>query len=121
MILPHIFNLNSEHLEGPVFDHKENLPYFVSILDYLLYCYYPTISHILSIKLDSPFSCNFLLDRKRILIVSKNGYFEVNFNKLQKQFSFQINIENSESYNDGIKDPEGRFINEKKRIYRGHG
>ncbi len=105
-----IFHLNSELLEGPVFDHKENLLYFVSILDYLVFCYNPSSREILSVKLDSPVSCIFLLDRKRIMAASKNGFFEVDFNTLQKQFSFQIDIANSVRYNDGIKDPEGRFI-----------
>ncbi|WP_298505764.1 SMP-30/gluconolactonase/LRE family protein [uncultured Maribacter sp.] len=105
-----IFHLNSELLEGPVFDHKENLLYFVSILDCLVFCYNPYNREILSVKLDSPVSCIFLLDKKRVMVASKNGFFEVDFNTLQKQFSFQIDIANSVRYNDGIKDPEGRFL-----------
>ncbi|MBU3822298.1 SMP-30/gluconolactonase/LRE family protein [Flavobacteriaceae bacterium XHP0103] len=105
-----IFQCNSELLEGPVFDHKENLLYFVSILDCLVFCYNPSTKEILSVKLDSPVSCVFLLDRKRIMVASKSGFFEVDFNTLQKKFSFQIDIANSVRYNDGIKDPKGRFI-----------
>lgn len=105
-----IFHLNSELLEGPVFDLKEDLLYFVSILDYLVFCYNPSTGEILSVKLDSPVSCIYLLERKRIMVASKNGFFEVDFNTLQKQFSFQIDIANSVRYNDGIKDPKGRYI-----------
>lgn len=106
-----VFHPNTELLEGPVFDRKENLLYFVSILDCLVFCYNPSTKEILSVKLDSPTSCIFLLGKKKVIMVaSKNGFFQVDFNTLQKQFSFQIDIEDSIRYNDGIKDPEGRYI-----------
>ncbi len=105
-----VFHSNSELLEGPVFDKENNCLYFVSILDYLVYFYNPITKEILSIKLDSPVSCIFLLERKKILAASKNGFFEIDFNTLQKQFVFQIDIDNSVRYNDGIEDSKGRFI-----------
>lgn len=105
-----VFHSGSELLEGPVFDKENNYLYFVSILDCLVYCYNPITKEILSIKLDSPVSCVFLLSRKKILAASKNGFFKIDFNTLQKQFVFQIDIDNSVRYNDGIKDSIGRFI-----------
>lgn len=105
-----VFYNNSELLEGPVFDMDNNLLYFVSILDGLVYCYNPETKEILSLKLDSPVGCVFLLGKKKILAASKNGFFEVDFNKLDMEFSFQIEIDNLVRYNDGIKDPNGRFI-----------
>jgi len=105
-----VFHSSSELLEGPVFDKENNYLYFVSILDCLVYCYNPKTKEILSIKLDSPVSCVFLLERKIILVASKNGFFEIDFNTLQKQFVFQIDIDNAVRYNDGIKDAVGRFI-----------
>ncbi|MET7030255.1 SMP-30/gluconolactonase/LRE family protein [Sediminicola luteus] len=110
MIPTLIFHSNSELLEGPVFDKVNNCLYFVSILDYLIYFYDPTTKEILSLKLDSPVSCIFILERKKIIAASKNGFFEVDFNTLQKKFVFQIDIDNSVRYNDGIKDPLGRYI-----------
>ncbi len=97
-------------MEGPVFDKENNFLYFVSILDCLVYCYNPVTKEILSIKLDSPVSCVFLLERKVILVASKNGFFKIDFNTLQKQFVFQIEIGDSIRYNDGIADAMGRFI-----------
>ncbi len=44
------------------------------------------------------------------MAASKNGFFKIDFNKLKKEFVFQIDIENSVRYNDGIEDPIGRFI-----------
>jgi sugar lactone lactonase YvrE len=105
-----VFYSNSELLEGPVFDKDHNLLYFVSILEGLVYCYNPETKEILSIKLDSPVGCVFLLEKKKILAASKNGFFEIDFNKIDKEFVFQIEIDNFVRYNDGIKDPNGRFI-----------
>ncbi|OBQ54116.1 SMP-30/gluconolactonase/LRE family protein [Tamlana sp. s12] len=110
MSLSLIVNLNSELLEGPVFDHEEKLLYFVSILDCLVFCYNPDSKEVLSVKLDTPVSCVFLLSRKKIMVASKNGFFEVDFNTMQKQFSFQLDIASTVRYNDGIIDPKGRFL-----------
>ena len=89
-----VFHSGSELLEGPVFDKENNYLYFVSILDCLVYCYNPITKEILSIKLDSPVSCVFLLERKIILASSKNGFFKIDFNELKKEFIFQIEMEN---------------------------
>ena len=110
MIPISIFNSDSELLEGPVFDKENNYLYFVSIFDYLVYCYNPATKEILSVKLDSPVSCVFFLERKKILVSSKNGFFEIDFNTLQKKFVFQIDIDNLVRYNDGIQDSNGRII-----------
>ena len=110
MIPSLIFHSGPELLEGPVIDKEYNYLYFVSILDCLVFCYNPITKEILSIKLDSPVSCIFLLERKKVIAASKNGFFEIDFNTLQKQFVFQIDIDNSVRYNDGIVDPIGRLI-----------
>lgn len=110
MVSSLIFHSGSELLEGPIFDEANKLLYFVSILDGMVYCFNPTTKEILNIKLDSPVGCVFLLEKKKILAASKNGFFEINFNTLQKHFVFQINIDDDMRYNDGIKDSMGRFI-----------
>ncbi|WP_299799150.1 SMP-30/gluconolactonase/LRE family protein [uncultured Maribacter sp.] len=105
-----VFHSNSELLEGPVFDKENNHLYLVSILDYLVYFHNPHTKEVLSIKLDSPVSCIYLLGYKKVLAVSKNGFFEIDFNTLEKKFAFQIDIDDAVRYNDGIKDPIGRYI-----------
>ncbi len=105
-----VFHSNSELLEGPVFDQENNHLYFVSILDCLVYCFNPKTKEISSVKLDSPVGCVFIIGPKRVMAASKNGFFEIDFNDLSKEFSFQIGIENFVRYNDGIKDSNGRFI-----------
>ena len=106
-----VFHGNSELLEGPVFDLKNGLLYFVSIMDYLVYCYNPSTKEILSVALDSPVSCVFLLEKKRkVIAASKNGFYEIDFDNLSKRFVFQIDIDSSVRYNDGIKDAAGRIL-----------
>lgn len=105
-----VFYSDSELLEGPVFDHKNKLLYFVSILDCLAYCFNPQTREIISVKFDSPASCIYVLDRKKVLVATKNGFFEIDFTTLQQNRVFQIDIETDVRYNDGIQDPIGRFI-----------
>lgn len=105
-----VFHSGSELLEGPVFDKENELLYFVSILDCLVYCLNPKTKEVLSIKVDSPVSCVFLIEKKKIIVSSKNGFYEIDFNTLKKKFVFQIDIDNSIRYNDGIKDSVGRLI-----------
>lgn len=110
MIPSLIFHSDSELLEGPVFDTKHKLLYFVSILDCLVYCYNPETKEILSMKLDAPVSSIYFKEKKVVLVSTKNGFIEVDFNTLKKKFSFQIDIANNVRYNDGIQDPVGRII-----------
>jgi sugar lactone lactonase YvrE len=105
-----VFNLNSELLEGPVFDHDRNYLYFVSIFDCLVYCYSPKTKELLSMKLDTPVSCVYILGDKKVLASSKGGFYAIDFNNLKKEFVFQINIADNVRYNDGIQDPKGRYL-----------
>ncbi|WP_136465445.1 SMP-30/gluconolactonase/LRE family protein [Flagellimonas onchidii] len=110
MITTLAFHSNSELLEGPVFDHGNKLLYFVSILDGLVYCYNPETKEILSVKLDSPVGCIFILEKKKVVAASKNGFFQIDFSTMQKEFAFQIDLPDHVRYNDGIQDSKGRLI-----------
>lgn len=105
-----IFYSGSDLLEGPVYDKENDLLYFVSILDHMVYCFDSNTKEICSVRLDSPVSCVYIRDKRRVLAASRSGFFEIDFNTLQKQFVFQIDIERSVRYNDGIQDPLGRII-----------
>ncbi|SDR00447.1 SMP-30/gluconolactonase/LRE family protein [Flagellimonas zhangzhouensis] len=105
-----LFHSNAELLEGPIFDIENKLLYFVSIFDCLVYCYNPTTKEILSVKLESPVSCVFILGDNKVMASSKNGFYEINFKTLENKFAFQLDVEDTVRYNDGIKDAKGRFI-----------
>lgn len=105
------YSQEAELFEGPIFDTNNNLLYFVSILDGLVYCYSPNTKEILSIKLDSPTSNVYLTDDiKKVVVASKDGFYKVNFKTLSTEFKFQIDVPEGVRYNDGIQDPKGRFI-----------
>ena len=105
-----VFYSDAELLEGPVFDAAQELLYFVSIFDHLVYCYNPKTKEMLSVKLDSPVSCIFLLSKKKVLCSAKEGFYEINFENLQKKLVFQLPISKEVRYNDGIQDSRGRIL-----------
>jgi sugar lactone lactonase YvrE len=105
-----VFYNNSELLEGPVYDEIHNLLYFVSILDGMVYCIDLRTKEILSIKLHSPVGCVFILEKYIVLAASKEGFYKIDFNTRQISFVFQMEIPDDVRYNDGIKDPQGRYL-----------
>lgn len=104
------FSQTAELFEGPIFDNENKLLYFVSIFDALVYYYNPSTKEILSVHLKSPTSCVYILDNKKVLVATKDGFFKVNFKTLKTTFAFQIDIDPLVRYNDGIQDPKGRII-----------
>lgn len=105
-----VFYADNELLEGPIFDSNNNLLYFVSIFDGLVYCYETDTKKILSVRLDSPVSNVYLKDNKKVIAASKNGFYEIDFNTLQAIFAFQIEIDDDMRFNDGIEDAQGRLL-----------
>ena len=105
-----IFYNDSELLEGPVYDPRYDLLYFVSILEGMVNLLDLSTNEIMSFKLDSPVGCVFILDKKKILAASKNGFYEVDFQSRKSRFVFQMEITDVVRYNDGTVDPEGRYL-----------
>jgi sugar lactone lactonase YvrE len=105
-----IFYNDSELLEGPVYDEVHNFLYFVSILDGIVYCLNLGTKEIISLKLDSPVGCVFILDKKKVLAASKKGFYEIDFDSRKSHFVFQMEISDFVRYNDGTIDPNGRYL-----------
>lgn len=105
-----LFYNDSELLEGPVYDSKYNFLYFVSILDGMVYCLNLRTKEIISLKLESPVGCVFILEKKKVLAASKKGFYEVDFNSYKSRFVFQMEISDFVRYNDGTIDPNGRYL-----------
>ena len=105
-----LFHNDSALLEGPVYDSLNNFLYFVSILDGMVYCLNLDTKEIISIKLQSPVGCIFIIDKKIVLAASKNGFYQIDFNTGKNSFAFQMEIPDFVRYNDGTVDPKGRFI-----------
>jgi sugar lactone lactonase YvrE len=105
-----VVNLNSELLEGPVFDKVHNLLYFVSILDYRVYRLNPVTQELIFIQLASPTSCVFLSARFGTVAASTMGFYSLDFESLAAEKIFEINIPHNTRFNDGTLDPRGRFL-----------
>ena len=69
-----ILELSDELLEGPIFDKKSNLLYFVSILDFKVYRYNPSKRELIFIRLNSPVSCVYLTKKFGVVAVSVDGF-----------------------------------------------
>jgi sugar lactone lactonase YvrE len=105
-----LFYNDSKLLEGPVYDATYNYLYFVSILDGMIFCLDLNSKEIISLKLDSPVGCVFILDQKRVLAASKKGFYEIDFQSQISRFVFQMKISGLVRYNDGTVDPIGRYL-----------
>lgn len=105
-----LFYNNSKLLEGPVYDSTYNFLYFVSILDGMVYFFDLNSKEIRSFKLESPVGCVFIVDKKKVVAASKNGFYEVDFQSGKSRFIFQMDISDFVRYNDGIRDLNGRYI-----------
>lgn len=105
-----IFYNDSKLLEGPVYDSTYNFLYFVSILDGMVYFLDLNSKEIISVKLNSPVGCVFILDKKKVLAASKNGFYEIDFQSRKSRFDFQMEIPDFVRYNDGTIDPSGRYL-----------
>lgn len=105
-----VFYADNELLEGPIYDSVNDLLYFVSIFDGLIYCYEPTTKAIKSVQLNSPVSNVFLKSEKKIIAASKQGFFEIDFKTLDAKYAFGIEIDEDMRFNDGIEDARGRYL-----------
>jgi sugar lactone lactonase YvrE len=105
-----VADLNAELLEGPVFDKATHLLYFVSILDYRVYRFNPLTQEMLYIQLSSPTSCVFVTAESEIVAASTQGFYNLNFESLTAEKTFEIVIPSNMRFNDGTLDAKGRFL-----------
>lgn len=105
-----VADLQAELLEGPVFDPSNMYLYFVSIYDYRAYRFNPKTKDLIYIQLASPTSCIFISDSIGIVAASTLGFFKLDFDTLDFQKIFEIQIPPNTRFNDGTLDPQGRFL-----------
>ena len=105
-----VLNLESELLEGPVFDKKNKLLYFVSILDCRVFRYNPLSRQLDKIQLGTPCSCVFITIDHGPLVSANNGFFALDFDSLAATKVFEIAIPFNTRFNDGALDANGRIL-----------
>jgi sugar lactone lactonase YvrE len=105
-----LLDLGSELLEGPTFDFSNGFLYFVSIFEYKVYRYDVNNGELLFILLETPTSCVFLCRDHGVVVSCSNGFFAVSFDTFSYERIFEIPIADDLRFNDGILDPNGRFL-----------
>jgi len=96
--------------EGPTWDHKRNLFYWVDILQNKLYRYSPSDEKVDVAEFDQPIGCVVPRESGGMVVALKNGFFFYDWERDELE-----PIEDPEHhlpenrFNDGKCDPKGRF------------
>lgn len=105
-----IFFAGNTLLEGPLWDGKNNLLYFVSIDDEVIYCFDEMTTEIISYPTNGPVGAAVLDSEGNIISAEKNGIYLINQDSKERTFLMQPNEDDRLRYNDGKLDPRGRFL-----------
>jgi sugar lactone lactonase YvrE len=105
-----VFYCGSELLEGPVYDFKNNLLYFVSITENKFYSINIDTNEIKTYLTSGHIGCLVIQSDGNLLIAEKNGIFQVDPITCTYEFICQPELNIEMRYNDGIIDSKGRFI-----------
>lgn len=104
-----LFYSGAELLEGPCWDEKNNILYFVSILNNLIYSLDINTGYIKSYQTESPVGCAVIEETGMILEAELNGIYRINPETGEKKFVSQLIRENGIRYNDGKLGPDGKL------------
>jgi sugar lactone lactonase YvrE len=105
-----IFYNESTLLEGPCWDPKENVIYFVSIEQCLIYSLNLFSGAIKSYQTNGHVGCVVIDNEGMLISAEKEGVFKINPKTNDRLFINQFEEDVLMRYNDGIIDPNGRFI-----------
>jgi sugar lactone lactonase YvrE len=105
-----IFYAGSTLLEGPNWDSRYNVIYFVSIDQHLIYRINPINGEIKTFKTDGPVGCAVLESKGTLLSAEKSGIYRVDPSDGKKSFLVQLETDPAMRYNDGTLDSQGRLL-----------
>lgn len=97
-------------LEGPLWDDANNLLYFVSIDDDIIYRFDEATTEIESYKTDGPVGAAVLDEEGKIISAEKSGIYSIDPETKERTFLMQPSEDERLRYNDGKMDPNGRFL-----------
>jgi sugar lactone lactonase YvrE len=110
MNLELIFYAGSSLLEGPCWDNKEQILYFVSIEQCLIYSINMITSEIKSFKTDGQVGCVVVKNDGFLLSAEKSGIYKINPKTGVSVFLGSYLKNDDMRYNDGKLDAVGRFL-----------
>ena len=105
-----IYYAGNRLLEGPLWDEENQLLYFISIEDKMIYSFNEETTEIQSYPTNSPVGAAVLMDDERILSAEKDGFYLIDIQSKERTFAMQPNEDERLRYNDGKLDPKGRFF-----------
>jgi len=97
-------------LEGPLWDDENNLLYFVSIDDDIIYRFDEETTNIESYPTNGPVGAAVLNKEGQIISAEKSGIYSINPETKERTFLMQPSEDERLRYNDGKIDPNGRFF-----------
>lgn len=97
-------------LEGPVWDSQNQLLYFVSITDHVIYVMNEQTKEIRTYLTSGPVGAVVLYGEHELISAEKEGIFKINKETSERTFLCQPNQDERLRYNDGKLDPKGRFL-----------
>lgn len=105
-----IYYAGNSLLEGPLWDEANQLLYFISIEDNMIYRFNEETTEIQSYPTSSPVGAAVLTDDGKILSAEKDGIYTIDIKTKERTFVLQPNEDDRLRYNDGKLDPKGRFL-----------
>lgn len=105
-----VFYAGNALLEGPLWDDKNNLLYFVSIDDEIIYRFSEETTEIDSFPTNGPVGAAVLNNDGQIISAEKSGIYSIDPETKERTFLMQPSEDARLRYNDGKMDPKGRFF-----------
>lgn len=105
-----IYYAGNKLLEGPLWDEENQLLYFISIDDNMIYSFNEETTEIKSYPTSSPVGAAVLVNNGKILSAEKDGIYLIDIKTKERIFAMQPNEDERLRYNDGKLDPKGRFL-----------
>lgn len=105
-----VYYAGNQLLEGPLWDDENNLLYFVSIEDHIIYSLNEETTEIESYPTSGPVGAAVLNGEGQILAAEKEGIYSIDVETKERTFLLQPNADERLRYNDGKMDTRGRFL-----------
>lgn len=97
-------------LEGPIWDDVNNLLYFISIDDEMIYRFNEETTAVDSYPTNGPVGAAILNKEGKIISAEKSGVYLIDPETKERTFLMQPSGDERLRYNDGKMDPKGRYF-----------
>lgn len=105
-----VYYAGNKLLEGPLWDDENNLLYFISIEDHMIYRFNEKTTEIQSYPTSGPVGAAVLNETGKIISAEKDGLYSIDPETKERTFLMQPNKDERLRYNDGKLDPKGRLL-----------